>query len=302
MGILPTWFLYHVLLDIIYFLFYKVGHYRLKVVRANLRNSFPEKTEEELRRIEKSFYYHLAEIMVDSIDVVSISRRQLEKRIVFEDVAQHEKGLQGGNWIAALAHYGSWEYFAAYQFHTPAQVVGVYKKLHSEAFDRFYKYTRERFGMKTVESHGILKYMVRNMGEGRQMAVGLIADQSPLYQESFWIEFLNQRTAFYPGIERMAARFGIPVYFMHVEKTARIRYRVRFERIYDGSEKLPEGEITYRYARRLEAMIKEAPQYWMWSHRRWKKRRFNQQALEYKGTDGYLSETKPAEKQTNGDH
>ena len=270
-GLLPTWFLYHGLLDLLYFVLYKVVRYRVEIVRHNLRNSFPEKTQGELRTIEQKFYRHLAEVIVDTIDIVSIGRKEVAKRMVFENIEEHERAVAGKNWIAALAHYGSWEYFSVYQFYTLAKVVGVYHPLHDKAFDRFYYYTRARFGIQPVAMHHVLRYVVAHRQEEQKFVLGLIADQTPPRSEQpHWFDFLSQKTSFFMGIEKFALKFSMPVYFMHIEKRSRRRYRARFVQIYDGGETVRSGEITERYVRHLEQMIQERPELWMWSHRRWK--------------------------------
>lgn len=271
-GILPTWFLYNVLLNVIYFVFYKVVGYRVGVVRENLSLSFPEKSPEELKEIERKYYKHLAELFVDTIDIASISEKEIRKRIEFLGIEEHEAQVRGRNWIAALAHFGSWEYFSAYQLFTSAQVVGAYRPLHNKAFDMFYRYIRSRFGLVSQPKNNILRYVVANADNpDRKIALGLIADQTPSGGETFYIfNFLNQPTSFYIGIEKIARKFKMPVYFMHLDKEAKIRYKARFEMIYDGEEQVGEYEITERYVRRLEQMICEKPWLWMWSHRRWK--------------------------------
>lgn len=270
-GWLPTWFLYHCLIDVLYFFLYKVTHYRVAITRENLKNSFPEKSAEELYHIERRFYRHLAEVFVDTIDMTSISRRELDGRIRFIDIDKHESEVRGKNWIAALAHYGSWEYFSAYQFHTPVQIVGVYRPLHDPAFDMFFQHARSRFGLKPVPMNGLLRYIVNNKNSDSGMALGLIADQTPpSFEIDHWFDFLGQSTPFFMGIEKMAARFGMPVYFMRLRKSSRAHYTASFEMIYNGTDKLPEYEITQRYATALESMIRECPELWMWSHRRWK--------------------------------
>lgn len=271
LGLLPTWFLYGPVLWFLYFLLYRVARYRVRTVRANLRGAFPEKPRRELRRIERRFYLHLAEIFLDAVDMVSISEKEARGRVVFENAQEHEARVEGRDWIAAMAHYGSWEYFSVYQFHTSAQVAGVYKPVHDKAFDAFYRYSRSRFGLEPVSMKVLMRYILTKKAEGRRIAVGMIADQSARPNEhTMWFDFLGRKTIFYAGIERLAVRFGMPVYFTETRKVGRTRYVSRFVEIYDGREKLPEGEITYRYARKLEENILRAPEYWIWSHKRWK--------------------------------
>lgn len=271
-GKLPSWLLYHVFLDVIYFFVYKVAGYRIGVVRDNLRRAFPEKDAEELRIIEKRFYLQLAEIFIDTIDLISISRKDMAKRLEFIGTEQHEAEVAGGSWVAALAHYGSWEYFTSYQMLTDAQVVGVYHKLHSGLFEKLYKYSRARCGAKPVAMRDTMRYVVESARAGRAIVLGLIADQAPrMGEKPNWFDFFSQKTDFYIGPEKIALKFHMPVYFIYTRKKARARYMAEFVRIYDGVEDVPEGEITRRYAVRLEAMIRESPWLWMWSHKRWKK-------------------------------
>lgn len=274
-GLLPRWLLYGCLRRVIYWIVYYVARYRVGVVRTNLRNAFPDREGEELRRIERTFYLHLAEIFVDTVDMASISRRAILKRIRVVGLEEHEAQVAGRDWIAAMSHYGSWEYFSAYQLLTPAQVAGVYHPLENEAFDSFYKRLRTRFGMETVSMKMLLRYIVRHRAEEaprRNIAVGMIADQIPLpFGDPPWFEFLHQPTRFFGGVGEVAVRFGMPVYFLHLRKTGVARYEARFERIYDGSETVGPVEITGRYAALLQEDICREPAYWMWTHRRWKR-------------------------------
>lgn len=271
-GYLPTWVLYHPVVDFLYFFLYRVARYRLKVVRWNLGTAFPEKTKKELRSIERGFYKHLAEIMVDSIDMAGVTAGQMRKREVIENLEEHEKAVAGKNWIAAIAHYGSWEYFSSYQLHTKAQVVGIYKPLHNKAFDAYCRNYRSRFGMELVPMKSIFRYIARhNKPEEKNIAVGFIADQTAKPNEhALWFDFLNHKSLFFSGIEKIAQMFRMPVYYLDTRKVGRGKYRSRFELLYDGTEEVEEGEITRRYMRKLEAVIREEPRYWMWSHRRWK--------------------------------
>ncbi len=274
-GKLPSWLLYHVFLDIMYFFVYKVVGYRLKVVRGNLRTAFPEKTEEERRRIERKFYLQLAEVFIDTVDFISISEKGIRKRMRFPDIELHEKQVVGKSWIAAVAHYGSWEYFASCDLHVAAKVVGVYHKIHNPLFEKLFIYSRSRFGSEPVPMQNTMRFILQSVKDGKLLSLGLIADQSPRAGDKpNWVEFFGQQTDFYLGPEKIALKFKMPVYFTYMKKHSRAHYSARFELIYDGVEEVEEGEITRRYAVRLEEMIREAPWLWMWSHKRWKKKHY----------------------------
>ena len=274
-GRLPDWFLYHVLEAQIYFVLRYVVRYRREVVRRNLSNSFREKTAGELRAIEKGFYHNLSEVFVDTIKLATISREKILERMVFRNVEHHERKLQGRSWIAAMSHFGSWELTINYACLTDHRMLAVYRPLHSAAFDRFYHKVRSRFGTQPVAMNSIYKEVFKAHRAGAQpVGVALIADQTPPFHEiHHWYRFLEQDTPFFSGFEKLALRFHMPVFFMYVRKVAPRHYEAEFEMIYDGEETVSEYEITQRYVVRLEAMIRETPELWMWSHRRWKHRR-----------------------------
>lgn len=274
-GWLPWWILYYPVAEIIYFLLYYVTRYRVRVTRANLAESFPEKDGKELRRIERKFYRHLSQVFVDTIDLTGISAKGLRKRILFDGEEEFRAGLMGMDFIAATSHYGSWEYFTFYAIgnEPEREILGVYRPLHDEAFDLFYKRMRSRFGTIPVPRNSLLRRIVSNRQKSVPMGIGLIADQTPPRSEiDHWFDFLGRPTPFFMGTEKIACRFGMPVYFLKMEKRYRAHYTVSFEILWDGKEKLQKYELTQRYASMLEEVIRERPECWMWSHRRWKHR------------------------------
>lgn len=272
-GLLPDWLLYNILGCFIRFILYRVVHYRLKVVRNNLRRSFPEKDEAELRRIERGFYRTLSDVFIDTVKLASISRTRILERMRYRNIDQINRETEGRSWISAMSHFGSWEMTINFKMCQPGHdVLAVYRPLHSKAFDRYYDYARSRFGTRPVPMNDVYKEIVRARRPGAvPVAVALIADQTPPRHEiKYWYRFLGQDTPFFSGVEKMGLRFGIPVYFLHIRAVSRRHYEGEFIRIYDGSEAVGEYEITKRYITRLEAMIRESPELWMWSHRRWK--------------------------------
>lgn len=274
-GLLPWWFLYYVVAEAIYFILYYVVRYRIKVTRTNLQNSFPEKGKKELRKIERGFYRHLSQVFIDTIDLPGISKRALLKRMPLEDEAQFREKTRGQDWIAATSHYGSWEYFMffAINIEPERRLLGVYKPLHDEAFDLFYEKVRSKFGMIPTPMRMVIRDIRRNKEKGLNLAIGIIGDQTPLPGEfDRWFDFLHQPTPFYGGIEKIAMKFGMPVYFMEIEKVRRAHYIIRAVPIWDGREEVGKWEITQRYADKLEEQIRRQPEYWMWSHRRWKRK------------------------------
>jgi KDO2-lipid IV(A) lauroyltransferase len=275
-GSLPFWFLYYVVAEVIYFLLYIVVRYRVGTVRANLETSFPEKSKEELRTIESRFYHNLSEYFVDAIEMAAITEAKWEKRVIYLNVTQTASDLAGRNWVNLLAHYGSWELFGSYAFTSGmGACVAAYHPLKNKAFDLFYIKIRNRFkGLGAVPMNELLRFFVthREEGwEGQPVSLALIADQNaPDDAQSQWIPFLNHTTVFFHGGEKIARKFGIPVYYMHVRKTGRGHYKAWFEQVWDGTSPTEPHTITTRYAALLEGDIRECPELWMWSHKRWK--------------------------------
>jgi KDO2-lipid IV(A) lauroyltransferase len=271
-GALPYGFLYRVLAPVIYFFVYRVGRYRRAVTRENLRKSFPEKSEDQRLAIERKFYRQLAELFVDTLALTAISEKEIRSRFRYLNAEEQQERTVGKSWICAMAHYGSWEYTINYPLFTDHRVGAVYRPLHSEVFDRFYAHVRSRFGAIPLAMDHVAREMIRTQNESLPpIALALIADQTPLwFTIRHWFDFLNQPTAFFMGTEKLALKFGLPVYFLRVEKIKPGYYTARFEELYDGAEPVAEYEITARYAARLEQAIRQHPELWLWSHKRWK--------------------------------
>ena len=245
-AVMPYWFKYYVVENLLFVLLYYCLRYRMKVVKTNLRNSFPEKSERELAVIRRRFYRTLSEIFVDT--------------------------------IAMTAHFGCWEYCSYWGLYERSQMlVAVYHPLRSKVMEELYRRLRNYENSMTVSMKESLRFYLRNRTggiAGKNLVMGLIADQNPPRRpDSRWFRFLNQDTIFFDGGEKLALRCNLPVYFVKMNRLRRGRYEMSFELIYDGKEEVAEYEITQRYVRKLERMICECPELWMWSHRRWKHKR-----------------------------
>ena len=271
-GLLPYCILYYVVAPFIYFVLYRLLHYRRGVVRGNLAAAFPEKSFEERLEIERKFYHHLSEIFVDVVDMTSMSPKTLLKRMQVVNQEQTDREIGGKNWIGALAHFGEWEYFSVYAIEHPYHNIGVYHPLSSKVMDRFMLYIRRRFGMEVAPMNGLARPVMKNLRAGEQMALGLIADQRPRWAESdkVWRTFLGQPSLFFGGIGGYAKKFKMMVYALDIEKVKPSHYKCNFIQLYDGEEDIPESEIMDRYVEAIERMIRRSPELWLWSHRRWK--------------------------------
>ncbi|WP_295938804.1 lysophospholipid acyltransferase family protein [uncultured Alistipes sp.] len=279
-AMLPYWFKYYVIENLLFFILYYCLRYRMKVVRTNLRNSFPEKSEEELRVIRRNFYRTLAEIFVDTVNMAHMTDEKARTIIGVKNLDEHYDATHGRDWIALSAHFGCWEYSSYWGLYDRSQMlVAVYHPLRSQVMEQLYQRLRKFENSMTVSMKDSLRFYLRNREhgvDGKNLVMGLIADQNPPRRpDSHWFRFLNQDTIFFEGGEKLALRCKLPVFFVRMERLQRGRYQMVFEQIYDGVEPVAEFEITERYVRKLEAMIREHPELWMWSHRRWKHKRKN---------------------------
>ena len=275
---MPYWFKYYVVENLIFVLLRYCLRYRMKVVKTNLRNSFPEKDERELAVIRRRFYRTLAEIFVDTINLAGLTPEKGRSLLTVKGLEEQKERVGGRDWIAMTSHFGCWEYCSFWGLYDPTQiVVAVYHPLRSRIVEAFYQRLRNGDYATTVAMKESLRFYLRNRAGGiggRNLVMGLIADQNPPRRpDSRWFRFLNQDTIFFDGGEKLALRCQLPVYFVKMERLRRGRYEMSFELIYDGKEEVAEYEITQRYVRMLEAEIRRRPELWMWSHRRWKHKR-----------------------------
>lgn len=271
-GWMPRWFKYGMLQPFVYALL-RMIRYRYKVMYTNISLSFPEKSEKEVKQIIKGAYSNLAEVIVDTICLAGAKRRNDLDHVTWIDADKHIERNKGRDWIFMASHYGCWEYFLLWTLNDPdCEIFGVYHQLKSTIFEHFYRRLRN-FSPKIhqVPMQETVRQYLKNRSAGKNVALGLISDQTPnLRPDTEWFDFLNRKTAFIDGSEKLAMRFNIPVYYAHIERTRADHLTIRYVEIYDGVEEVEPMEITRRYAAALEAMIKERPELWMWSHKRWK--------------------------------
>lgn len=246
--------------------------YRRKVIISNLANSFPEKDAKEIKQICRRYYFFLAEVIVDTISMAGASNKRKDNAVHWVNRKEMNEKLDGKDWIAVGAHYGCWEYLPLWsRMQKSNTFMSVYHPLRSEVFDVFYQRLRKASdNIALVPMRNTISYYLKNRNQGKGIILGLLSDQSPnLHSDTHWYKFLNQNTAFIDGAENIALKYKLPIYFAYTKRLTPGRYEVQLEKIYDGQEQVPRYEITARYAKKLEEMIRNCPELWMWSHRRW---------------------------------
>lgn len=269
---LPFWALY-LLSDFLYFLAYYLIGYRKKVVRQNLQNSFPDKSLVELKNIEKQFYRGLMDVFVETLKVLAISPKELKRRVQVRDLYKLTSRLSEDKTVLVfVGHLFNWEWLSLIcNLEQNYPLYFVYQPLSNRFFDSLMLQIRTRFGSIPLKMQNVLKDVLQNYHQTR--IVAFLADQSPSGNEKdYWTTFLHQETAFFTGVEKLALKLSLPVLFGGVRKIARGYYELYFEEIYHPTE-LPNRAITEAYVRLLEKQIQETPPNWLWSHRRWKKKR-----------------------------
>lgn len=271
-AIMPRWVRYYIFEEIIYVLLCYVLRYRYKVIFNNLRNSFPAKSEAELKGIVKRFYRYLAEQMINTISVAGAGPERMRKCLTFPDSEAYKHAVAGNDVILMGGHYGCWEYFSAIATYDPDHLtMSIYHPLSNSVLDELFKRMRRLENTVLVPRDESLRFFIKHRSGDKYLAMGLIADQNPFFRkDAHWFKFLNQDTIFADGGELLARRFSLPVWFAGMRRRRRGEYEMYVEQIYDGKESVAEHEITERYVRRLEKAIEECPELWLWSHRRWK--------------------------------
>ena len=274
-SLLPLSVLYMISDIILYPLVYYIARYRLKVVRKNLRNSFPDKSHDELKNIEKKFYHHFADLIVEVVYGYRVGDEEMRERVVFEnvdlveDLASKTHGV-----IAYLGHMGNWEWLVDLnkRFVNPAMVeYNVYRQLKNPASDKMMLELRSKRGGECIEKKQLLRKLVALRRSEHPFVVGMLSDQKPSKRSSYvWTQFLNQETAFLDGSEVLAHKFGFSAVYAHIWSPKRGYYRIRFEQITDDPELMQPEEMTKQYAELLEQNICAQPEQWLWTHNRWK--------------------------------
>ncbi|GAB4248384.1 MAG: lipid A biosynthesis protein [Saprospiraceae bacterium] len=258
--------------NVLFLVLYYVAGYRKKVVTQNLQRSFPGKSPKEINLIRCRYYRYFADLLLESLKGLYMKEAAFRKRFTWADPHVFDEEIKGQKHIILLgSHYGNWEWGAVCMpLFLHHQLYGIYKPLSNKALDNWLQERRSRFGLLPVKMSQVARTLVQEHDALAMFA--FIADQTPVdVENAIWLRFLNQDTPFYHGPEKLARKTGFPVYIYKIECPKRGFYSISFHKLTDDARSLPEGELTKRYAAFLERQIREAPQYWLWSHRRWKR-------------------------------
>lgn len=260
--------------DFLYFVIYYIVRYRKSVVIKNIRNSFPEWSDAQVLKTTKQFYRHFTDIFIESLKSFTMSEDELIRRYKYYGTEFLEEFYrQGKSVICVAGHYGNWEWGGVASspqlIHKP---VGFYKPLSNKYIDDYIQRTRVKGRSRLASILNTAETFNTDWGE--PAIYYMVADQSPSSSRlAYWIDFLNQDTPVLHGPEKYARVHNLPVVFAWVKKIRRGYYTVEFRLLESDPSKTKTGEITTRYMKMLETVIREQPQYYLWSHRRWKLKR-----------------------------
>lgn len=261
--------------DFFFVLLYYVIGYRKKVVYQNLKNSFPEKTHEELKTIERKFYRYLCDLFLETFKTLTISKKQAVKRCAFTQQTTdlfNKLNDEKKSCIIVMGHYGNWEWAGnTFSLLLKQQLYVIYHPLTNKQFNKLMYKMRTRFGNKLYAMREVMREMIKNRNEIN--ATAFIADQTPPPEGAYWTTFLNQDTPVFVGTEKIAQKLNYPIVYVTVSRPKRGHYLVNAEILVNEPKSTKEGEISELHTRRLEEDIKKQPEIWLWSHRRWKHKR-----------------------------
>jgi len=272
-SILPFRLLY-ILSDIVYFFVYYVFGYRKKVVRENLALALPHLPLEERLIIEKKSYQHLCDMFIEMIKTMSISKREMDKRFVYKNMKVYKSLEDEGKSIALLCpHYASYEWAVSLNSKITIDGYAIYKKINNKYFDRLVRKIRSKFNARLIHIKEAVSVIESNYNRGIRCLYGFASDQSPqLRPNNYWGKFMGIEVPIYVGAELLSKKYDMNMIYLKVKKVKRGFYEAEFEILSNNVSEIPDFEIMDVFLRKLEQQILEAPEYYLWTHKRWKHR------------------------------
>lgn len=262
--------------DFLYIIVYHIIRYRIKIVRTNLKNSFPQWDDKRLKSTEKAFYHYLCDLILETIKGYGISENELRKRLIHKSYKYYEdRASKKQSMIVVMNHNGNWEWIClGASLMVPYACRSIYKPLSNKDFNTWLNGVRSRFGTRMTSMDQSLRDMIALRDV--PMLSAFVADQNPSNaQTAYWTHFLNQETAFLNGIPRIAKKLQLPLSFLAVKRIGRMKYESSSYTLVEDPSNFSENEIMELIVKAVERDIIEQPECWLWSHRRWKHKRPN---------------------------
>ena len=271
LSILPFRIIY-ALSDVLYVLIYRVFKYRKKVVKANLRLVFPNKSNDEIESICSKFYSHLCDMFLEMIKSLSISKSEINKRFIIKNPENlHELERDCPSCILMYGHYASYEWSTSIQTHIRSAGLGIYKKIANKYFDRLAQRIRSKFNTEIVDTRNAIDRIKEVINNNDPRMIAFLSDQSPKIKEkNYWLDFMGITIPCFMGAEKTAKTYNLPVGFLKINKLKRGFYEGEVVIITKHPRKEDDYYITKTFNRLLEDQIRKKPEYYLWTHKRWK--------------------------------
>ncbi|MEH6776781.1 MAG: lysophospholipid acyltransferase family protein [Maribacter arcticus] len=259
--------------DIAFFFVYHIFGYRRKVVQNNLNLVFPNKPKEEINRIEKEFYKHLCDTFLEMVKTMNLSKKAVAKkyRVVNPEVLleiEKERSI-----IILCAHYANWEWNVSINNYVNSKGYAVYQQVNNSYFDKFIRKTRARWNTTLITQGQTAKTVIQNFRNNVRATYGMVSDQSPqAHRAHYWTNFMGIKVPIFSGGEALARKTGLATVFLKVSKVKRGHYKAELIPIALNGKETEEHEITNKFLQLTEAQIREKPEYYLWTHKRWKHR------------------------------
>lgn len=269
--------IFYFISDCISFILYRIIKYRKKTVRKNIKLTMPHLSEKERLAIEYKFYKHMVDMFMEMIKTMTISKKEIQKRFKFTNLELFEEyEKKNKSIILFYAHYASWEWSVTLGTYINFKGFGIYKKIQNPYFDKLVRKIRSRFDAVLIDTKSTTKTVAHNQEQGILGVYGFISDQTPSMQRAkYWDTFMGQRVPIHTGGEMLARNLDMNVLYMRVMKVKRGHYEATFIPLSDNVQKESDFAISHRFIQEVEKQIYEAPEYYFWTHKRWKFRNKN---------------------------
>jgi KDO2-lipid IV(A) lauroyltransferase len=269
-SLIPFWLLYRIS-DVLFLFIYYIAGYRKETVYSNLRSSFPEKSQKEIIQLARAFFRHFCDFLLETTKAIRIPVDELDKRMKFlnPEVFQ-ELTMNNQNFALVSSHYSNWEWLINVPLKMAHNLLVIYRPLKSKVVDRLSLYMRRRHKIIMIPMEGIYREALKHRSANQLFSVWFLADQRPPGNSRFWTKFLNHETAFFEGVEKMSRKLELALVFMDVQKVSRGYYEVTLKKLFDNTALTHENEVTLACVREIEDEILKRPEFWLWSHKRFK--------------------------------
>jgi Kdo2-lipid IVA lauroyltransferase/acyltransferase len=273
-SILPFPLLY-LFSDFIYFIVYKIIRYRKNTVRQNLKLALPNLSDQERLVIEKKFYHHLCDMFLEMIKTMSISKEEICKRYVFKNYEVYAELEKQDKSIAIMcAHYASYEWIISMNYYSDFIGYGIYKQINNPYFDKLIHRIRSKFNAKLITNKQTVPTIINNKNNNVLSLYGFASDQSPKAKSAqHWAKFMGIEVPVHIGAEMLSKRYDLALLYLNTKKVKRGHYEATLEILSEHPKDIPNFELTDQYLKLLEKQIQEAPEYYLWTHKRWKHKR-----------------------------